>query len=97
MPLYEYECTACSHRFERRQGFHEDPIGVCPWCQGRSRRILQPIPTIFKGSGFYVTDNRKAEPPESTGMQEKAEPKIVDKAEPKTEAKKDEGAPAKSG
>lgn len=59
MPLYEYECIMCDHHFERRQGFHEEPIGECPVCGGKARRVLHVVPVLFKGSGFYATDNRK--------------------------------------
>lgn len=60
MPLYEYECEACGVRFERMQRFSDDPIRVCPECGGRVHRLIQPVGIIFKGSGFYVTDNRAA-------------------------------------
>ena len=56
MPIYEYECQACRHRFERRQSFRDDPIKVCPECGGATRRLLQAPPIIFKGSGWYATD-----------------------------------------
>lgn len=62
MPIYEYECTNCKFCFELRHGFNEDPIALCPRCQERSHRVLRPVPIIFKGSGFYVTDNRKSSP-----------------------------------
>lgn len=58
MPLYEYECGECQHRFEIKQGFHDEPVAECPKCQAPSRRIFHPTPIIFKGSGFYVTDHR---------------------------------------
>ena len=63
MPTYEYECSLCHFRFERKQGFDEEPVAVCPECQGKARRVIHSIPVIFKGSGFYVTDNRKADTP----------------------------------
>lgn len=59
VPLYEYECSECHFRFDKKQRFHDNPVTVCPKCQGKARRILHPTPIIFKGSGFYVTDNRK--------------------------------------
>jgi putative FmdB family regulatory protein len=59
MPIYEYECQKCSHRFEVRKHFGEDGATPCPQCQGDARRIFSPVPIIFKGSGFYVTDHRK--------------------------------------
>ena len=59
MPVYEYECGKCSCRFELRQGFDDSPVAVCPQCRGRARRVFVPVPVIFKGSGFYVTDHPK--------------------------------------
>lgn len=58
MPLYEYECKDCGVRFERRQHMEDDPLKVCPECSGEVHRLIQPVGIIFKGSGFYVTDNR---------------------------------------
>ncbi|MDD5039433.1 MAG: zinc ribbon domain-containing protein [Dehalococcoidales bacterium] len=58
MPIYEYECNLCQFRFEKRQGFDEAAIAICPRCQGKVVRVLHPVPAIFKGSGFYVTDSR---------------------------------------
>jgi len=45
-------------RFERRQHFNDKPVSLCPDCQGPVVRLIQPAGIIFKGSGFYVTDNR---------------------------------------
>ena len=59
MPIYEYECGVCQCHFERKQKFDEEPVAVCPECEGRARRVIHSVPIIFKGSGFYVTDNRK--------------------------------------
>lgn len=58
MPVYEYECDNCSLRFEKMQRFSEDPVRSCPTCGGAVHRVIQPVGVIFKGSGFYVTDNR---------------------------------------
>lgn len=58
MPVYEYECESCSLRFEKIQRFSEDPLRQCPDCGGPVHRVIQPVGVIFKGSGFYVTDNR---------------------------------------
>lgn len=61
MPLYAYECEACHVEFERQQSFSDDPIRVCPECGAPSvRRLIKPVGIIFRGPGFYVTDNRKA-------------------------------------
>ena len=59
MPTYEYECSSCGFHFERKQRFEEEPIAMCPECQGKARRVLHSVPVIFKGSGFYTTDSRK--------------------------------------
>jgi len=56
MPLYEYECDACGHRFELIQKFSDPPVEKCPVCGGSVHK-MQSAPAIqFKGSGFYITD-----------------------------------------
>ena len=60
MPLYEYQCGTCGVRFERRQRMSEDPVKVCPECGSEVKRLIHPVGIIFKGKGFYVTDNRSA-------------------------------------
>jgi len=77
MPIYEYECGDCCFRFERKQGFDEEPVAQCPECQGKCRRVLHSVPIIFKGSGFYITDNRKGDDTK------KAEKKKPDKSKQK--------------
>lgn len=66
MPIYEYECGVCQFRFERKQSFDEEPVTMCPECQGKARRVIHSIPVIFKGSGFYITDSRKSADPEKS-------------------------------
>ena len=61
LPIYEYECGQCQFNFERKQGFDEEPVAMCPNCQAKARRVFHPVPVIFRGSGFYITDNRKGE------------------------------------
>jgi putative FmdB family regulatory protein len=57
MPLYEYECEACAHRFERIQKFSDPPADTCPTCgKGPVRKLLSSPAIQFKGSGWYVTD-----------------------------------------
>lgn len=58
MPIYLYQCDSCGVRFERQQRISEDPLVDCPECDGHVHRVIQPVGIIFKGSGFYVTDNR---------------------------------------
>jgi putative FmdB family regulatory protein len=57
MPTYEYECNACHHRFDERQGFNDEPVASCPKCKGLAQRIFHAVPVVFKGSGFYCTDH----------------------------------------
>ena len=60
MPLYEYECTACGHRFERIQKFSDAPADTCPKCGKKSVQKLLSSPAIqFKGTGWYITDYAK--------------------------------------
>ncbi len=61
MPIYEYECGSCHHRFEVKQGFKDKPQAKCPQCKATARRVFHPTPIIFKGSGFYITDHRPSE------------------------------------
>jgi putative FmdB family regulatory protein len=63
MPIYLYQCEACGVRFERMQRMSEDPVTECPECGGETRRVIQPVGVIFKGSGFYITDNRQVSSP----------------------------------
>ena len=58
MPVYVYQCDSCGVTFERLQSFNEDPLNNCPECDGHVHRVIQPVGIVFKGSGFYVTDNR---------------------------------------
>ncbi len=58
MPTYVYKCSDCGHRFEHAQGFHDDPLDVCPDCGGSVRRVIGNVAVTFKGSGFYRTDSR---------------------------------------
>lgn len=60
MPLYEYQCRTCGVRFERRQPINDEPVKVCPECGSEVKRLIHPVGIIFKGKGFYVTDNRSA-------------------------------------
>ena len=56
MPLYEYQCEACAHRFEQIQRFSDPPLTICPECEGPLRKLLSSPAIQFKGTGWYVTD-----------------------------------------
>lgn len=79
MPIYLYQCDSCGVRFERVQRMSEDPLTDCPECNGQVHRVIQPVGVIFKGSGFYITDNRQVSSPTL------APPKELDKPEAKKE------------
>ncbi len=81
MPIYEYRCTRCGHRFERLQ-----PVGsfatTCPQCGGSTRRLLGSVGLVFRGSGFYTTDYRRSQNGGS-----KSEQSTEAKTDPKKESK----------
>ena len=85
MPTYSYKCTNCGHRFDKEQRITESPLQECPVCAGHVRRVISQVGVVFKGTGFYVTDNRhgvgtngkgktekKSEGTEATGSSEAA-------------------------
>lgn len=61
MPTYEYACTTCDHTFEEVQSFSDASLTTCPECGGALRKLYGAVGVVFKGSGFYRTDSRKAE------------------------------------
>lgn len=81
MPTYQYRCTECGTELEAVQKFTDDPLTVCPECDGRLRKVFNAVGVVFKGSGFYATDNRarkhgEAKPkPESAAAPAKTESK----------------------
>ena len=58
MPTYQYACTECGEQLEVVQKFSDNPLTVCPACEGRLRKVFSPVGIVFKGSGFYRTDSR---------------------------------------
>ena len=97
MPLYEYQCDACAHRFEVIQKFADPPIDVCPKCGGAVKKLLSSPAIQFKGTGWYITDyarSGKSEGGSSPASSEtKTDTKQETKPETKTEAKSE---PAKT-
>jgi putative FmdB family regulatory protein len=61
MPTYVYRCQSCATLREAVQKITDDPLTTCEDCGGAVRRVLQPVGIVFKGSGFYVTDYKRAE------------------------------------
>jgi putative FmdB family regulatory protein len=62
VPTYQYACTnpEGKHEFEKVQSFTDEPVSECPQCGAPVRKVYGSVGVVFKGSGFYRTDNRKA-------------------------------------
>jgi putative FmdB family regulatory protein len=59
MPIYTYRCENCGIQFEIQQHFNDQPLTRCPECSKNAlRKVYLPVGIVFKGSGFYATDNR---------------------------------------
>jgi putative FmdB family regulatory protein len=56
VPIYEYQCTSCTHRFELKQSVKDDPIKDCPRCGKDVTKLISSPAIMFKGSGWYITD-----------------------------------------
>jgi putative FmdB family regulatory protein len=68
MPLYEYECKKCGHRFEKIQKFSDRMVKKCPECGGQVEQMISAPAVQFKGTGWYVTDYaKKSSSPGSSG------------------------------
>lgn len=94
MPVYTYRCESCGVQFDQHQSYDEDPLVICPECREKSlQKLIQPVGIVFKGSGFYVTDNRKAANSASTGNG-KPEHKAEGTSELKPESKSEDSPKA---
>lgn len=102
MPLYEYKCESCAHRFERIQKFSDPPVETCPQCGGAVKKLLSSPAIQFKGSGWYITDyakksgapasESKSGGESSGGSESKGESKSESKSETATTPKSDSSA-----
>ncbi|MBI4216745.1 MAG: zinc ribbon domain-containing protein [Chloroflexi bacterium] len=61
MPTYEFKCPACHIHFEVKNGFSQDAHGTCPKCQAEGQRVYNSVLVLFKGPGFYSTDNNRVQ------------------------------------
>ena len=94
MPIYEYECTKCGHRFEKIQKFSDRTVKKCPECGGKVRRLLSAPAIQFKGTGWYITDYaRKGSPgsEEKSGKGKEEKPAKDAPAKPAKPSRKDSG------
>lgn len=87
MPVYEYACNECGNRFEKMQPITADALKDCPHC-GKSalRRVFHPVGVIFKGSGWYITDNRNSNSNSSTSTKASDKSDSSEKSATKSEA-----------
>jgi putative FmdB family regulatory protein len=92
MPVYSYRCKTCDYQFEVRQRMTDEPLTECPVCQGDIRRVVNSVGVVFKGKGFYVTDNRSGSSAALPGSSAKE-----DKKEDKPEKSSGESKPAAEG
>ena len=83
MPIYTYRCNNCGVQFERHQKFSEPSLKRCPECSKNTlRKIYLPVGIVFKGSGFYSTDNRSSPGKSGTAGQTKTSKSAKDKLRP---------------
>ena len=99
MPIYEYECKKCKHRFEKIKKFSDPPETKCPQCGGKLEQLLSAPAVQFKGSGWYVTDYaRKGSSSGSSSRHEGGSDKVessAEKTEPKPKDSKSDSKPPK--
>jgi putative FmdB family regulatory protein len=90
MPLYEYECKKCRHRFEKIQKFSDRMVKKCPDCGGPVEQMISAPAVQFKGSGWYVTDYPKKSSSQSSSDGSGKDSKKEDKS--KSESPSKEGS-----
>ncbi|HXM63577.1 MAG TPA: FmdB family zinc ribbon protein [Terriglobales bacterium] len=96
MPLYEYECKKCGHRFEKIQKFSDRMVKKCPECGGVVEQMISAPAVQFKGSGWYVTDyaNKSGSSASSDGGSK--ESKKDDKSKSESSSKESSGKESSS-
>lgn len=97
MPLYEYQCDTCAHRFEVIQKFSDAPVEVCPKCGGPVKKLFSSPAIQFKGTGWYITDYARAGKSDSaTTKSGEAKADSTSSSETKTETKTETKSEKKS-
>ncbi len=95
MPVYAYRCESCGVQFERHQSFSDNPLKRCPECNKNSlRKVIGPVGIVFKGSGFYATDNRSTKGLDRPKSETESKSSEKSESKTKTESAKKE---SKSG
>jgi putative FmdB family regulatory protein len=85
VPLYEYQCSKCKHRFEKIQKFSDPHVTKCPKCGSKIEQLISAPAVQFKGSGWYVTDYAKKS---SAPASESSSSSSSDDSKPKSDTKK---------
>jgi putative FmdB family regulatory protein len=95
VPLYEYQCKKCKHKFEKIQKFSDQPVKKCPDCGGPVEKVMHAPNVQFKGTGWYVTDyGGKGDKSKTDGSSEKGSADKGGSDKKETTAKED-GAKSK--
>jgi putative FmdB family regulatory protein len=89
MPLYEYECDVCGHRFELIQKFSDAPVEKCPKCGGTVHKLQSAPAFHLKGTGWYATDYAKKDQSSGTSDSDTRESKDAAAETKDTAAKTD--------
>jgi putative FmdB family regulatory protein len=95
VPLYEYECAKCRHRFEKIEHVDASTTKKCPKCGARAARLPSAPAIQFKGSGWYVTDYAGKNSAAAAASEEKASEKSSDSAAEKPSEKSEKKPAAK--
>jgi putative FmdB family regulatory protein len=102
VPIYEYRCSSCGHRFEKIQKSSGSRPAPCPKCGGAAKRLVSAPAIQFKGTGWYITDyarKGKSQPETDKGGEQRGEEKSggeeKSRATEKAEAGPKDGAEAK--
>jgi putative FmdB family regulatory protein len=86
MPTYAYRCRSCGLHFERYQTFADVALRLCPDCRKKTlSRIVSLVGVVFKGPGFYSTDNKPGSPAPSAASVRREQKKGAYEAETRSD------------
>ncbi len=92
MPIYEYQCSDCSHKLEVMQRMRDDPLQVCPECnEPKLRKLVSASSFVLKGNGWYATDFAGKDKPAEAEKPKSSDAKKTDSTvakQPDTSSKK---------
>jgi putative FmdB family regulatory protein len=94
VPTYQYACNDCGEQLEVVQKFTDDALTICPACEGNLRKVFSAVGIVFKGSGFYRTDNRSSSASTSTTSSSSSSSKPAESKSADTSTSTPAAAPA---